>query len=148
MPTLHDPHTRAQIVERIRSLTGDEQRQWGTMDVAKMLAHAADQLRMAIGDVKTGPPRGALRFAPTRFLLVHVLPWPKGRATAPVEAFTTPPLEFAGDRSALVALVERFGQCDPKRLARTHPIFGPMTAADWGVLSWRHLDHHLRQFGG
>ena len=27
-----------------------------------------------------------------------------------------------------------------------HPFFGPLTRKDWGVLGYRHSDHHLRQF--
>ena len=28
-----------------------------------------------------------------------------------------------------------------------HPAFGSMTERDWGVLAYRHADHHFRQFG-
>jgi hypothetical protein len=28
-----------------------------------------------------------------------------------------------------------------------HPMFGKMTADQWGRSMWKHLDHHLRQFG-
>jgi hypothetical protein len=28
-----------------------------------------------------------------------------------------------------------------------HPFFGPMTAEEWGIISYKHLDHHLKQFG-
>ena len=28
-----------------------------------------------------------------------------------------------------------------------HPLFGPMTWREWGVATYKHTDHHLRQFG-
>jgi hypothetical protein len=28
-----------------------------------------------------------------------------------------------------------------------HGFFGKMTGAEWGVTQFKHLDHHLRQFG-
>ncbi|MDZ4803510.1 MAG: DUF1569 domain-containing protein [Candidatus Eisenbacteria bacterium] len=28
-----------------------------------------------------------------------------------------------------------------------NPIFGNLSVDEWGKLSWKHLDHHLRQFG-
>jgi hypothetical protein len=47
-----------------------------------------------------------------------------------------------------VDLVERFGAAGAAgRLVPQHPFFGPLTSAEWDVLMWKHLDHHLRQFG-
>ena len=31
--------------------------------------------------------------------------------------------------------------------AASHPMFGPMTDADWMRWGYLHADHHLRQFG-
>lgn len=112
-----------------------------------MMAHVGDQLRMALGDIEVDEARGPLRFAPTRYLIVHVLLWPKGRAQAPREAFTTAPTEIEADRETLIGLIERFAATRDDQLAPTNPLFGRMTARDWDVLSFRHLDHHLRQFG-
>jgi len=28
-----------------------------------------------------------------------------------------------------------------------HAFFGSLTGAEWGVSTYKHLDHHLRQFG-
>lgn len=56
-------------------------------------------------------------------------------------------MEWETDRTTLVELMERFGRTSQDKLAPTHPIFGKMSGRDWGVLSARHLDHHLRQFG-
>lgn len=113
-----------------------------------MLAHVADQLRMALRDLDVSAPHGPYRFAPMRFLVVHAMPWPKGRAQGPEEAFTTDPGEWEADRQALLELVDRFATAEPNELAPLHPLFGPMTVRDWDVLSYRHLDHHLRQFDG
>jgi hypothetical protein len=56
--------------------------------------------------------------------------------------------EFAKERAALRALVERFGVGGPAGLMQApHPFFGPLTADEWQRLQWLHLDHHLRQFG-
>lgn len=54
--------------------------------------------------------------------------------------------DFESEQSELLELVKRFGETgaitrDP------HPFFGPMTAEEWDRLLWKHLDHHLRQFG-
>ncbi len=148
MRSLSEPDAQAEISRRVQRIEPTSQRMWGKMESGQMLSHVADQLRLALRDLPTGPPRGPFRFAPMRFLLIHVLPWPKGRAQGPREAFTTPPASWEDDRRALLDLVGRFGEASADGLAPTHPLFGRMTARDWGVLSYRHLDHHLRQFSG
>jgi hypothetical protein len=46
-----------------------------------------------------------------------------------------------------MALVERFGHADPGKVWPVSPVFGALSGKDWGALSYKHLDHHLRQFG-
>jgi hypothetical protein len=47
----------------------------------------------------------------------------------------------------VVELIERFATTPPEQMGLDHPGFGRMSARDWDVLQYRHLDHHLRQFG-
>ncbi|MGH9801334.1 MAG: DUF1569 domain-containing protein, partial [Blastocatellia bacterium] len=28
-----------------------------------------------------------------------------------------------------------------------HPAFGKLSTKDWGALTYKHMDHHFRQFG-
>jgi hypothetical protein len=57
----------------------------------------------------------------------------------------TPPAEFAADRATLLLTLDEFthasGPWSP------HPIFGPMSTAEWMRWAYLHTDHHLRQFG-
>jgi hypothetical protein len=147
MRSVRNPRTRHALIERVRQLAPDKQRLWGRMEIGQMVAHVSDQLRMALGEVELQAVRGPFRFRPMRYLVVHVLPWPKGKAKAPPEAFTTHPTTLEADRRTLVELIERFGVAPPEQLKPLHPLFGRMTPEDWDVLSYRHLDHHLRQFG-
>jgi hypothetical protein len=135
------------MLARVRAVHAGSARRWGRMSVSDMLAHVADQLRIALGEIEAQGVPGPLRFPPLRYLAIHVVPWPKGRVQAPPEAFTTAPTEIEADRAALVALIERFARAPDAALAAPHPLFGHMSARDWDVLSYRHLDHHLRQFG-
>jgi hypothetical protein len=147
MKTLFQEETRAEVLRRIGGLTPGSARLWGRMNVGQMVAHCGDQLRLGLGDLGSSPPAGPMRFPPLRRLIIHWLPWPKGKAQAPPELFTTPPATLDGDREALRALIERFAHADSERPWPTHPKFGALSGKDWGVLGYRHLDHHLRQFG-
>ena len=60
---------------------------------------------------------------------------------------TTTPSEWNDDVSALHVLIENFGKEDPVAKWASHPSFGPLSGDEWGILSWKHLDYHLQQFG-
>jgi hypothetical protein len=74
--------------------------------------------------------------------------WPKGIATRPEvdqQRGGTRPEVFARDRARVVELIRRFVQADAP--FGRHPIFGAMRREDWLIWGYRHVDHHLRQFG-
>ncbi len=117
------------------------------MNAHQMVCHLADQLRVALGEIKTQSRPGLLRFRPVRRLLVYWLPWPKGKLPTAPEMLTTAPSEWDRDIAALDALIARFAARSPSEEWAVHLAFGPLSGWEWGVLCWKHLDHHLRQFG-
>ena len=34
-----------------------------------------------------------------------------------------------------------------KNITTTHPVFGPLNFEEWVLLHYKHVTHHLRQFG-
>ncbi|MDX1428780.1 MAG: hypothetical protein R3282_00775 [Rhodothermales bacterium] len=145
--SIFDAADRRSLRRRVSSLRPESERKWGTMGVHQAVAHMADQIRMGLGLIEMTAPKGLFRFAPARYLIIHVLPWPEGKAQGPPEAFTTRPAEFQVDLEQLHELIDAIGGRNPAEDWPVHSIFGPMTGHDWGVLTYRHLDHHLRQFG-
>ena len=146
--SLFDPRGLAAMLVRVDALRPDSVRQWGKMDVAQMLCHCQQPLRVALGELKLR--RGLIGILFGRLakkMLLSPTPWKNGMATAP-EFRITDPCDFAKEKAALRALVERFGNGGPAALTKQpHPFFGPLTTGEWQALQWRHLDHHLRQFG-
>jgi hypothetical protein len=115
------------------------------MTPAKMLAHLADACRMALGELPVRPKKIPLiSMFPFKQLVIYYLPFPKSSPTAP-ELIERSPEEFAAERANVLQLVARVAAAPS--LAPTHPIFGAMSRADWAALSYKHFDHHLRQFG-
>lgn len=146
--SLFDPGDRALMLERIERLRPDAARQWGKMNVAQMLAHCQQPLRVATGEL---PLRRSLigilfgRLAKRK--LLAPAPWKPGLPTAP-EFKVTDERDFAREKAALLERVRKFGEAGPAGLTKLpHPFFGPMTIGEWQALQWKHLDHHLRQFG-
>jgi hypothetical protein len=147
MSTLADPAVKASVRERIERLTPNAQRQWGRMAPHQMICHLSDGYRMSNGERNPRPIDNFFTRSVVRWVAMHTsIPWPKGIKTvaeADQEQGGTKPAEWDRDRAALAQLVDSFQAKD----GHHHPIFGPLTAAEWNVWGFRHADHHLRQFG-
>jgi hypothetical protein len=58
------------------------------------------------------------------------------------------PRDFATEKARLLAALRRLREAGPDAAARhAHGFLGRMTGEEWGLVQWKHLDHHLRQFG-
>jgi hypothetical protein len=147
-PSLYEPAELALMTQRIRSLRADSPRQWGRMEVAQMLAHGQVALRVALGDQQLKRGLVGLIFGPfARRQLLKPGQFGRNMPTAPEFKVSGVP-DFEKERARLLALVERFGRGGPDGVTKEpHPFFGALTPADWNTLQWKHLDHHLRQFG-
>lgn len=149
LDSLFQPAGLAAILARLDRLTPTSPRRWGKMEIAQMLAHCQQPLRVALGELPL--KRSLIGFLFGRLAKKKLLapaPWKPGMPTAP-EFVVRDPRDFAKEKAALRALVQCFGEGGPAKLTqRPHPFFGPLTVEEWQALQWRHLDHHLRQFGG
>ena len=117
------------------------------MTAPRMVAHLRDQMAHCLGDRPATPVPGILRWSLLRHAFIYWIPWPKGRAKGPPDAFVTPPGDWPADVEDLIRSVERFGRSDVGGAWPEHALFGPMTGRDWGFFCYKHFDHHLRQFG-
>jgi hypothetical protein len=115
------------------------------MTSAQALAHLADALKMAFGELPVAMKKTPLRFAPLKQLIIYVAPFPKGAPTAP-ELLGRSAVDFDGEIASLAAMLDRCGDAG-QMFAAEHPAFGRLSRRDWGVLIYKHTDHHLRQFG-
>lgn len=146
MKTLFDERARVAILSRIDSVTADSPPGWGKMNAERMLTHLVESMRMAIGELPTKPKRLPIRFPPLRQLLVYWLPWPKGLPTGE-ELMPSNPRTIEESKRELTRVITEFGARVKHEKWPYHPAFGNLGRRGWGVLAWRHLDHHLRQFG-
>jgi uncharacterized protein DUF1569 len=144
--SLSNALARKELLERLERLTPEATPLWGTMTAPQMLAHLADWMLMAKGERKVALRNLPVRYPPLKQLLIYWLPFPKGVPTSP-ELIGRKPLEWAIERAAVRKHVQSFEKLDPKMIWPEHPVFGKMTPQAWCVFAYRHMDHHLRQFG-
>lgn len=147
MKTLWRPDLRDEITTRVSKLRPESPALWGKMTAPEMICHVADQLRVALGDRMAEPVRSIARFWPLKLLVIYVVPPPKGKVQTVKEMLVSKPTTWQADAEMLLALVARFATEDRDRAWPDHPAFGKMSARAWGALGYRHIDHHLRQFG-
>ncbi|HKR65262.1 MAG TPA: DUF1569 domain-containing protein [Thermoanaerobaculia bacterium] len=146
MKTMFDDNLRNDILRRIERVTPESRPSWGKMNAEQMLAHLVASSKMAIGELKTQSKKLPIRYPPLRQLIVYWLPWPKSSPTAP-ELMISDPGSVERSKEELTRLLTAFGARANETQWPEHPAFGNLSRRGWGVLSWRHFDHHLRQFG-
>jgi hypothetical protein len=139
-----------QMQRRLRALQPNAARQWGTMNPAEMLRHCRKQLEFVLD-----PPANQkvyntpMRYQPIKWLVVYAIPWPKGSATAPemdVHKKLKDTGAFEAEKTLLLQALNDVTRLND--VTAKHPLFGHTGKKDWGRIIWKHLDHHLRQFGG
>ncbi len=149
MFTLFDPASTEKMLLRIESITPEAARQWGKMTVDQMLAHCAKGLEMAIGIIK--PKRvfiGRILGPLIRKKYSDESPFGQHSPTSD-ELRMTVPQNFDQEKQRLISLLKQFSSAGEKGATNhPHPFFGKLTPAEWGIGMYKHLDHHLRQFGG
>lgn len=144
MKSLWQEDARRELTSRLDKLSENTPAQWGKMNSSQMLAHLNDSLRMTLGELPVKSKHLPIRYPPLKQLIVYWLPFPKGSPTAP-ELINRIPDAWPQEHSNLRKQIESFGS--RPECIREHPAFGSMTPKAWAVLGYRHIDHHLRQFG-
>ncbi|MBM3440474.1 MAG: DUF1569 domain-containing protein [Bacteroidetes bacterium] len=148
MQNILNPTDYHHLLQRLHALSADAHRLWGSMHAEAMLWHLRSQLELALGQRKTNTSINSyLKLPPFRWLALYVIPWPKGSATAPemnVKRAQPDLLSFEVEKQMLIACLEQVGTTEH---LQPHPLFGSLSKKDWGRLIWKHVDHHLRQFG-
>ena len=151
MRTLARPRDKAEILRRLRGLRPETAARWGRMSAHQMVCHLADAFGMAMGHKPVRHAASVLDRTLVKWIALYLpVPWPRGIRTAPEidqERDGTRPGEFAADLARLEELVEKVTAPARSFVWETHPRLGPLSDRAWLRWGYRHMDHHLRQFG-
>jgi Protein of unknown function (DUF1569) len=148
MKNLFEKETIDEVISRIDKLQPVAPRQWGKMDVTQMMAHCSAAVDMASG--KINPPRMLIgRFLGPLVKPVYTNEKPFGQGN-PTEKMllVSDTRDFSQEQTRLKGCVREFHQGGEAKCTRhPHPFFGDLTPQEWSRGMYKHLDHHLRQFG-
>ena len=137
---------RASLLARVSGLAVTSRPQWGRMTAAQMLAHVNDGFALGFGELPTRRRRTWLGIPPINLVVACLIPFPRNAPT-PRELVARAPDEWEVEMRRLRDNIETFVPRVPRARWPDHPYFGRLPRWAWGILGYRHIDHHLRQFG-
>jgi hypothetical protein len=149
MKTIFEKETCDELLTRLGNLSPECERQWGKMTPCQMMEHTARVLEMATSEeqpVKQIFLGKAIAWMFKKSFLGEK-PFAKNAPTGPDYIIKDEP-EIELTRERLKQLITKFHSLGPEGLdGNVHPFFGRLTGKQWGETQYKHVDHHLRQFG-
>ena len=135
-----------EITSRIQQLNKDSKPVWGKMNVGQMLYHCQMPLNIILEKEDYGvKPNWLVNLLFKKSMYSDKL-WRKNLPTAPGFRITDEK-EFDKEFNAITSLLSELNSQRDKEDWQPHPAFGKLTKDQWGKMQYKHLDHHLRQFG-
>lgn len=150
MKNLFHANDKDELISRLSKLTPAHQPKWGKMNAHQVIVHMTDPLKCALNDRPVPLYPSMLSKWPFNKLFSQYLPWPKGAYTAPefIQGLKgTQPVEFEKDKQELLLIINRFYAHQEASSFPIQPVFGNLNNREWARLMWRHIHHHLVQFG-
>ena len=148
MQNLFDQQAFQSISERINRLSPSSERQWGKMNVAQMMAHCRVAFDYPVSDKPA--PRMLMGYLVGWIIKPKIysdVPYSKNLPTAPVLKFADE-RDFETEKAGLLKNIEMFYTMGPGKAGKhPHPMFGRLAPEQWGKFMYKHIDHHLQQFG-
>ena len=136
-----------ELKDRIERLNNDTIPQWGKMTVSQMLAHCSEVLKNSLGETQQKRKLIGYIVAPFfRHRFYDSEPYKiKG---GPSTFIVGDNKQFEAEKQKLLRIIIQFHTRERKSLENSvHPILGKFTPEQWAIGQYKHLDHHLRQFG-
>ncbi|HAX49261.1 MAG TPA: hypothetical protein DCX92_09790 [Bacteroidetes bacterium] len=148
MHSIYNKEDNQRLIERIRKINSSSKPAWGKLDAAGMLFHLQEPIRVSLGEINT--KQGLLGKLLGKMALKEVLsdkPFKKGVPTSD-EFKPKSSYELDSEKEKLLNIVSSLCNIDQNRIGKNpHPFFGLLSPGEWGIITWKHIDHHLTQFG-
>ena len=135
-----------ELTNRINNLDKTSLQKWGKMNVGQMVWHCQGPLNIILGHNQYGMKPNWLMKTLFKKTMYSDKLWRKNLPTVPVFKAQNNP-DFDTEKAKLIALIDELNSLKNKEQWDAHPVFGALTKEQWGKMQYKHLDHHLRQFG-
>ena len=146
MKSIFEENAYKEIKGRLENLNENAKANWGKMNVGQMVWHCQGPLNIILEKEDYGMKPSWLAKVFFKKSLYNDKPWKKGLPTAKFLK-TREDKNFNSEKAKLEALLDETYTHKDKSEWNSHPAFGYFTAQQWGQMQYKHLDHHLKQFG-
>jgi len=149
LPNIFNKEVSDKIIERIGNLTAATQPKWGKMSVAQMLAHCNVTYEMIYENIHP-KPTGFMKFILKTLVKNTVVtegPYKQNNRTAP-QFIIKDTRDFDIEKQRLINYITKTQQLGESYFdnKESHS-FGKLGITEWNNMLYKHLDHHLTQFG-
>ncbi|MFN0119164.1 MAG: DUF1569 domain-containing protein [Blastocatellia bacterium] len=150
LPNIFTKEVAEGVIARINKLTPDSQPQWGKMSVDKMLAHCSVAYETIYEPGKHPAPNLVMGLILKLFVKPIVTgekPLRKNSPTAPYFIISTD-RDFTAEKARLIAFIRQTQQLGEREFdGKASLSMGTLSKTQWNNMMYKHLDHHLTQFG-
>ncbi|MCF0048650.1 DUF1569 domain-containing protein [Dyadobacter sp. LJ53] len=149
MVNIFEPAVAAKVIDRINNLTPETRPEWGKMDVSQMMAHCNVAYEMAFEN-KHPKPNALMRWFIQMMAKSTVCgdkPYKKNQQTAPAFLIKDKK-DFETEKSRLIGYIRKSEQLGSGYFEGKESLsFGKLSSEEWNTMFYKHLNHHLTQFG-
>jgi len=149
MKNIFQAAVTSEVIERINRLNPSTPQQWGKMNVSQMLAHCSVSYEM-VYENKHPKPNALMKLMLKAFVknvVVSEKPYKRNSHTAP-SFIITDEKEFEKEKNRLILYLQRTQELGESHFDGKESLsFGKLTKGEWNNMFYKHLDHHLNQFG-
>lgn len=149
MKSIFEEDSYSGLVNRLHTLKKESKPLWGKMNVEQMLVHCRKSIEYAMGDIELEAPSPLRVFFAnfSKTLLYNDKPFKKNSRT--IDDFVVKEHgSFDAEYKKLKKIMHRMHTAEKFFFPYTyHQVYGRLEPFMWGQMIYKHLDHHLRQFG-
>ncbi|PWJ58794.1 uncharacterized protein DUF1569 [Dyadobacter jejuensis] len=149
LPNIFTKEVTDSLIGRIEHLTPATTPTWGKMNVGQMLAHCCVTYEYVF-DSKHKKPNAFMKFILKNFVknaVVNEKPYPRNSRTAP-DFMITDERNFEAEKARLIEFLRKTQQLGAEHFDQKEShSFGVLSVHEWNNMFYKHLNHHLTQFG-
>ena len=149
MRNIFTSEVTSEVINRINHLDENSKPQWGKMNVGQMLAHCNVSYEFVYDDIhkKPNPVMGLVLKLLVKKIVVSETPFKHNERTAPAFLMTGEK-DFSKEKERLINYINKTQALGEEHFDGKESIsFGKLSKTEWNNMFYKHLDHHLNQFG-
>jgi Protein of unknown function (DUF1569) len=150
IPNIFDKQVSDQFIIRINHLTPGTQPKWGKMTASQMLAHCNVSYEYVYEPEKYKPASGFMKIIIRLFAknaVVSEKPYKQNSPTGP-DFKVSNDKNFEHEKERLIGFIEKTSSLGSHFFdGKESHSFGKLSSTEWSNMFYKHLDHHLTQFG-